>query len=298
MLIPINKIDPNPFRNLDDHPLEESRILLILKSIQTTEVWRKMIVRPHPKKKGVFQQAFGHHTIAAIKRFGQTTIDADVVDYNDNQMLFCFAEDNRDLMKTNMSVLFETVGQIRKFLIKTKIGSNQINATSIQLFLGNGWSNEMINFAYNSLSEFDEKILDKKAILTFPNRYQATEFKIAVRKQNLPLEDQLTVAKQVKTFCGEGGGRLIQNMFKKIVTEEPSLGEKVEKEVSKIHQSLVAINGAMHALSMLAYYEGIEQFDSVSIMHANEIMRDVQRAINTWYERSKGHERHILPKRG
>ena len=70
MKIALDKIHDNPFRDLITFPPNDERIEALKQSILASNFWNNVVVRPHPKTKGDYQLAYGHHRIIAMREVG------------------------------------------------------------------------------------------------------------------------------------------------------------------------------------------------------------------------------------
>lgn len=91
----LGDVKPNPFRNIDNYSLEESRIQALMDSIERTGFWSNVIGRMHGND---FQIAYGHHRLqAAINVFGADHIqDFPLADIPDYKMLQVMALENSE----------------------------------------------------------------------------------------------------------------------------------------------------------------------------------------------------------
>lgn len=72
MLINLDKIKPNPYRNLIDNPINRrsTRYRKLTESIDETGYWKTVQVREHPDIPGTYQLVFGHHRYAILVEKG------------------------------------------------------------------------------------------------------------------------------------------------------------------------------------------------------------------------------------
>ena len=68
VLIKLSDIESNPNRDLLFNPFNEEKITALMASIRETGFWTNVILRPHPTKKGKYQQSYGHHRMEAARR--------------------------------------------------------------------------------------------------------------------------------------------------------------------------------------------------------------------------------------
>jgi len=87
MRVKLKDIEPNPHRNFHTNPLSEQRIEELRDSIRLTDWWENIVLRPHPKQPGKYEQAYGHHGLEAAKRESIETADLPVKQLDDIAML-------------------------------------------------------------------------------------------------------------------------------------------------------------------------------------------------------------------
>jgi ParB family chromosome partitioning protein len=87
----VDKIDPNPFLlRLDYHRNLEQ----LMNSLKLLGQLSPVRVRHHPQADGRYQLIFGHRRLEAAKRLGWTTIKAEVVSANDEEMFLTALAEN------------------------------------------------------------------------------------------------------------------------------------------------------------------------------------------------------------
>jgi hypothetical protein len=62
--VTVGSLLPNPFRKLDDYPIDKSKVNSLKESILETGFWGTIIARPKGAK---YEIAFGHHRVASLK---------------------------------------------------------------------------------------------------------------------------------------------------------------------------------------------------------------------------------------
>lgn len=219
MLIRIKNIMANPYRKIKAYPIDRSKINSLKISIKDTSFWDNILVRQHPKKKGKYQLAYGHHRYIALGELGIKEIDIPVRKLTDAMMVKIMAEENLN-WSTSPTVIVQTVDATRKFLDgefakyktfkqlppdlmnsleqKTEKSFNKIKAgvgsPTIKKFLGNNWTKSRIQEA---LAILDDKELYQEAIKDIPTMYQAGEFRKAVKTYHVPKAKQKELAKKI-----------------------------------------------------------------------------------------------------
>jgi len=102
MKIALDRVSPNPNRDLRLNPLDDEGIQKLKESIVRNGWWDNVVVRHHPNKPGYYQLAYGHHRLAALKalaKIDQNTYGvAEFIvrdDLSDWQM-YCFMVDENE----------------------------------------------------------------------------------------------------------------------------------------------------------------------------------------------------------
>jgi len=118
MKIQIKDLEPNPFRDMKNYPIDESKVQGLINSINETGFWNNLLARRHPDKADKFQIAYGHHRLLAIqKSLGKEAIvDIPIQPLSDETMLRIMAEENNEYYKTDVGVIDETVRVTFEFL--------------------------------------------------------------------------------------------------------------------------------------------------------------------------------------
>jgi len=223
MRIKVNDILPNPFRRIDKYPIERSKVEILKSSIEQTGFWDNVVARPHPKLKGKYQLAYGHHRLVAIQELSITEIDIPIRNLDDATMLQMMANENFQQWKMSIAVLNETVLVTKEFLdgelAKYESWEDAINTankfissigidskasfaaskkgvgqTTIHEFLGKGWEQWKIQDALNTL--LDEEI-NRTAVEAFGTVSEGKEFKKIMKEKKIPKEEQLIIAEKV-----------------------------------------------------------------------------------------------------
>ena len=298
MKIKLSKLLPNPYRDIGNYPIVEDRVAKLKGSILHTEFWGGLVCRKYPKRKGYYQIAFGHHRIEALKELKYTEIPIKVLGYSNAQMLQAMAEENREIGQHDIKIMTQTVEQVKKFLdaelskyktwrearinkfINTLFANdgnfgrckkNGVGQTTILKFLGKTWKQSEIQFALEILK--DDSV-DREAVESFKNRYQATEFRVAVKEAKIPVRSQKEVAKKIKSKVN-GGRAIREEVFKhsllpisktkkSVPKELPMLDDFIEdmiRKISDLHGDFVKVKGH---LSQIQSSDVKEAFEDIS----------------------------------
>ena len=115
MKIKINQLEPNPYRDMNNYPINKDKVKTLVDSIQQTGFWDNILAR---KKGSKYQIAYGHHRLAAIREVLEPNdeVDIPVKELTDALMLKIMANENMDDWKATPQVIDETVRVTKKFL--------------------------------------------------------------------------------------------------------------------------------------------------------------------------------------
>lgn len=114
-------IECNPNRDLKFNPFNEEKITALVSSISETGFWTNVILRPHPDKKGKYQQAYGHHRMEAARRSKITEAEFVVQNLDDNMMLKMMELENQEDYRYCPLSLLESVKAVVKALAEGRI---------------------------------------------------------------------------------------------------------------------------------------------------------------------------------
>ena len=119
-----------------------------------------------------------------------------------------------------------------------------------------------------------DKNIDREAVESFKNRYQATEFRVAVKEAKIPVRSQKEVAKKIKSKVN-GGRAIREEVFKhsllpisktkkSVPKELPMLDDFIEdmiRKISDLHGDFVKVKGH---LSQIQSSDVKEAFEDIS----------------------------------
>jgi len=104
--IALNKLLPHP-----DNPnrMSQGNLAKLMRNIERTGRYEPLVVRPHPRKAGLFQIINGHHRREALEKLGHKTADVVVWPVNDEQTAVLLGTLNRlngrDSLEKRLSLL-------------------------------------------------------------------------------------------------------------------------------------------------------------------------------------------------
>lgn len=200
--VAVLQLRPNPFRELDDYPIDRDKVDKLKESISETGFWGTIVAR---KKGNAFEIAFGHHRQVALVELQQEGIigksekvDIIVRDLTNEQMIQLMARENLEEWGTNAYIEAQTVestiraygaGEIelpkvskdtRKDAIRyvrptsgarddyPLTGDKHYTVESIAQFLGwsksDGRPNHACNVAFQMLDAFELGIVSRKEL--------------------------------------------------------------------------------------------------------------------------------------
>ena len=223
MKIKIADIEPNPYRKIDEYPIDEEKVTALMNSITEKTFWDNILVRPHPTKKGKYQLAYGHHRLVALQRLKFKEIDIPCRNIEDAAMIQIMAEENLN-WSTAPTVMVQTIQAAKDFIddelakyekfedmteeIFSHLFENPkaftnakredkggVGRETIVKFLGGNWTDYRVQTA---LSIIKDKTLDEEAIKTIPTMEQANVFRLAVKEHDIPKKTQQKIAKVIK----------------------------------------------------------------------------------------------------
>jgi len=151
--VAISQLKANPFRELDDYPIDREKVDKLKESISETGFWGTIVAR---KKGSSFEIAFGHHRKIALVELQQEGIigksekvDIIVRDLTNEQMIQLMARENLEEWGTNAYIEAQTVeSTIRAY------GAGEIQLPEVERIDGNTrYANkEKRIFPYTALS--------------------------------------------------------------------------------------------------------------------------------------------------
>ncbi len=222
MEVKIKDLKPNPYRDLDNYPINKEKIEALKASIKQTGFWDNILAR---EINGQIQIAYGHHRLIALQEImkNDDIVDIPIKKLPDSVMIQVMANENMDDWKVLPSVINETVRVTKEFLeqhpgeIKTKnpvhrkkvppsVGGKGYHwsplAFKIAEFLG--WGEHKVHDSLETLKMIDDKDIDIEAVRSLPTQRHQTEFVKAIKHDkksdniSFPKEKQIRLAKEIK----------------------------------------------------------------------------------------------------
>lgn len=124
-MIALDKLDPNPYRDLKLNPLNDEKIESLRESIDSTGFWDNGVqIRQVTIGKTItYQVVFGHHRVKAAKlQLGKKAkVSLTIVEIDDQQMLMRMARENNQVYNTSPAYDIESVTAALRGYVDGKI---------------------------------------------------------------------------------------------------------------------------------------------------------------------------------
>lgn len=220
MKVKIKDLKPNPYRDMENYPINPDKILRLSESITQTGFWDNVIAR---QVNGEIQIAYGHHRLEALKHvakiLGIEEIEVPIKPLTDALMIQIMANENDNEWQTCVAVTDETVRVADKYLKEhpeeIKIESPKKDNTfptgrenegyhntpwAFQLAVFLNWPEDKVYESLKRISMIKDKDLplDKKVIEGMPNEKAAARFVMYVKRYELSISEQKSVFKILK----------------------------------------------------------------------------------------------------
>jgi len=203
MLIKLENIRPNPFRDLSLYPLSDSKVEALKDSIKSTGYWDNTVVRAVGDK---YELSHGHHRLEALRQLGKTEAEFIVKDLDDAMMLKTMMLENLREGDTvsgereSIRSLVVAFGKGELSLPRAKGKNSQMRNAPSFLVGGAAPSSRENAYTASSLSEFLDDTLSKDKIKIHLRALEAIEQGHITEEdlQGLSLKKAKAVLKAVK----------------------------------------------------------------------------------------------------
>ena len=178
MLIKLENIRPNPFRDLSLYPLSDSKVEALKDSIKSTGYWDNTVVRAVGDK---YELSHGHHRLEALRQLGKTEAEFIVKDLDDAMMLKTMMLENLREGDTvsgereSIRSLVVAFGKGELSLPRAKGKNSQMRSAPSFLVGGAAPSSRENAYTASSLSEFLDDTLSKDKIKIHLRALEAIE---------------------------------------------------------------------------------------------------------------------------
>jgi ParB-like nuclease domain len=125
MKFKLKDIQPNPFRNIDNYPINQEKVEELKRSMDRTDYWGNILGRLVDGKPEI---AYGHHRrVAMLEKFGDShMVDIIIRDLHDDDMIQIMASENMDAWASRAIVDIETVHAVVKAYGEDKINLGKV----------------------------------------------------------------------------------------------------------------------------------------------------------------------------
>ena len=150
--VPMDRIDPNPFRDIDNYPLDPVRMDALEASMRDTGVWPVFLGRRCLDNPSHVELAFAHHRWAVAKRMGLPGLNIAIVDLPDHRMIQIMGNENSEHWGNNVAHNNLTTKQARNYLDRLLDQFNTYDDFLANEFIGENWFTDPEKF-YRSKRE-------------------------------------------------------------------------------------------------------------------------------------------------
>jgi len=237
MKVQIKDLYPNPYRDMDNYPINREKVETLKASIKQTGFWDNIVAR---EVDGKVQIAYGHHRLTALREAlpWETEVDIPIKPLSDSVMIQIMANENMQEYSTSPATIDETVKVARQFLFDNpEVLSGVFNGTpqekfgapTIAKFLN--WNESRVKFSLQRLNLIEEGKVSKE-INKLPTDGAARSFTKAATKWDLPVEKQEQVIREIVDSNNYGYDTIEQRVSKAKFDNKPKeRKEDYEKEL-------------------------------------------------------------------
>jgi len=222
MEIKVSNLKPNPFRNIDNFPIDREKVEALKTEIEKDDFWDNIVARKSGKK---YEIVYGHHRLEALKELGWEKVDLPVKEKDDDQMLRGMINENLDIWQHGSAYILWSVRVVKEYLdgrfVSCEWGTSQeflkglfdskkafditkgmgAGEAIIKKYLGSNWSAEKIR---HSLAILKHEEIDRKAVIIFPKLNLAHAFFEALKENpGLPKDQHKPLAELVVKSLGK-----------------------------------------------------------------------------------------------
>lgn len=256
MIIKIKDLHPNPFRDIDNYPMDAEKIEALKESIDQTGFWDNLVVRKNGKG---YQLAYGHHRLEALKQLKVKEVDLPVRDLSDVIMLQMMANENRDEYAMSPIVMNETIRVVRDFLNAelrkkdphislrilfdtehslTQAQTHGVGENTILKFLGSSWKVWRIRLALEQIKAIENKEVSEEAINVLGSQSVASKFVIAVKAAKISIKEQLPLAEKIVN--DDVGKRNVGQIVSEAIYKTQPAKAKVIQHLDEVADKMLA----------------------------------------------------------
>ncbi len=266
MKVQIKDLKPNPFRDIENYPINPEKIRSLTNSIDETGFWDNILGR---KSNGYVEIAYGHHRLVVLKRLFKPNdfVDIPIKKLDDETMIRIMANENMNDWGISPAIIDETVRVTMEYLkgkyhinmVFPKRGPRADTFTGLPLpktgevtrsriawqmsqWLGSNWSESKIDSSLKRLQAYKdiEQPIAEEAIKILPTEKSATKFINAVKEvKGVTPEQQKKAAEKIveeQDFSKWGIKRAVfEEKVKDVKGEIPKDKEEEERIAEFFH---------------------------------------------------------------
>ena len=198
MKVQIKDLYPNPYRDMDNYPINREKVETLKASIKQTGFWDNIVAR---NMDGKIQIAYGHHRLTALREAlpWDTEVDIPIKDLPDSVMIQIMANENMEEYRTGPAIIDETVRVAKKYLEEhpeeTGGSMEPGSKRSISSFLN--WPESRVSYSLERLNLEKSGMVNRQAINKLPTERSARDFVKAAQKWELPVEEHESVVDEI-----------------------------------------------------------------------------------------------------
>jgi hypothetical protein len=248
MKVQIKDLYPNPYRDMDNYPINRDKVETLKASIKQTGFWDNIVARDMD---GKIQIAYGHHRLTALREAlpWDTEVDIPIKDLPDGVMIQIMANENMEEYRTGPAIIDETVRVAKKYLEEhpeelAKLGqvkSGYVGADFIRRFLN--WPESRVSYSLERLNLEKSGMVNRQAINKLPTERSARDFVKAAQKWELPVEEHESVVDEIMRTENYGFDQVEKVVSEAKYKNKPKeRKEEYEREVKIIQFNNYCVN--------------------------------------------------------
>ena len=306
MKVKVKDLLPNPFRDMENYPIDQEKVEYLINSIDETGFWDNILAR---KKDDKFEIAYGHHRLVALQKIFQPDdeVDIPVKKISDETMIKIMANENNDLWGTNIKIIDETVRVVRQYIERRYIFKNipprkpgshsfkafdglplpepketkhSIIAWQISNWLGRGWPERRVYHSLERLELIKEGKLDREAVESLPHETASAKFVRATKQMGATPKQQKRVAKRVieSGDLSESGikGAILDEKYpdtkKRKKTDSEKYETKIKNFFARFSKGLREVNDSFNAIELYTTKYNLDFRDYKTSLESQEFI--------------------------
>jgi len=115
MKVAIEKVRNNPYRDMENYPLDQDHIDMLMDNISKSGLWKNIEGRK-ANGNGEVELAYGHHRIAAARKLGMTEVDIMTSKMSEDEMIERMITENTTQRGNSTPAILDSVASITRRL--------------------------------------------------------------------------------------------------------------------------------------------------------------------------------------